>query len=233
MSGSNSSAPDVLAPPEALEFTVYHVEGPDLSAEARRTRGGRIKMLLVLAVCAAPVILSYITYFVLRPSATSHHGTLIQPSRALPALQLRGLDDRPVAASSLKGQWLLVVAASASCDARCEKLLHAQRQLREMLGRDRDRVDKVWFVLDDAVPSAALRQAVSAIPAVTVLRFPAAELGRWLEAASGHQLSDHLYLVDPMGEWMMRFPADFEPAQVKRDLERLLRASASWDRPGR
>jgi len=39
--------------------------------------------------------------------------------------------------------------------------------------------------------------------------------------------------VDPMGEWMMRFPAQPEPARVKRDLERLLRASSFWDQPGR
>jgi len=46
-------------------------------------------------------------------------------------------------------------------------------------------------------------------------------------------LEQHLYLVDPMGEWMMRMPADPDPARVKRDLERLLRAASSWDQPGR
>ena len=49
----------------------------------------------------------------------------------------------------------------------------------------------------------------------------------------GHALEDHLYLVDPMGEWMMRMPADPDPARLRRDLDRLLRASASWDSPGR
>ena len=57
-----------------------------------------------------------------------------------------------------------------------------------------------------------------------------------LEAANGQQLADHLYLVDPMGNWMMRFPAQLDlaaAAKAKRDLERLLRASSSWDQPGR
>ena len=53
---------------------------------------------------------------------------------------------------------------------------------------------------------------------------------------AGHALADHLYLVDPKGSWMMRFPAGLDPAgasKVKRDLERLMRASSSWDKAGR
>ncbi len=67
----------------------------------------------------------------------------------------------------------------------------------------------------------------------TVLRVPRDRLARWLESAPGHALADHLYIVDPMGRWMMRVPPQPDPAKLKRDLERLLRASASWDRPGR
>ena len=59
------------------------------------------------------------------------------------------------------------------------------------------------------------------------------ELAQWLKPEAGQALSDHLYIVDPMGRWMMRTPVDPDPAKVKRDIERLLRASASWDRPGR
>jgi hypothetical protein len=57
-------------------------------------------------------------------------------------------------------------------------------------------------------------------------------LAKWLAPVSGHTLAEHLYVVDPMGNWMMRTPVDAEPAKVKRDLDRLLRAAASWDRAG-
>jgi len=67
----------------------------------------------------------------------------------------------------------------------------------------------------------------------TVLRAGANALSAWLQPAPGHTLVQHLYIVDPMGNWMMRVPADPEPAKLKRDLERLMRASASWDEPGR
>jgi hypothetical protein len=236
MSGSNSSNPGAV--PEPLGLTVHDVAGPDLAdpavAARGRTTSGRLKMLLVLLVCAAPVIASYLTYFVIRPGARSNYGELIQPSRSLPStLPLQRLDGSTVPPASLRGQWLLVLVGPSTCDAACDKRLFMQRQLREMLGRERERVDKLWLITDNATLAPALRSAVEAAPAVTILRADAAAVAAWLAPAPGHALEDHLYIVDPMGEWMMRMPADAEPAKVKRDLERLLRASASWDQPGR
>jgi len=206
---------------------------PELQADARRTRIGRIKMLLVLAVCAAPVVASYFSYFVLRPQARNNYGTLILPTRSLPALPLRTLDGQAVEAASLRGQWLLLALGPADCDEACRKRLYMQRQLREMLGRERERIDKIWLVTDGTELPAALRTALQADPALQVLRVPRDALATWLQPEAGRALEDHLYLVDPMGEWMMRVPADPDPARVKRDLDRLLRASSSWDQPGR
>jgi hypothetical protein len=107
-----------------------------------------------------------------------------------------------------------------------------QRQLREMLGRERDRLDKVWFVTDDSPVRPELRAALEEA-GVQMLRVPAPALASWLEPEAGQPLQAHLYIVDPMGKWMMRPPAGPQPARLKRDLERLLRASSSWDTPGR
>ena len=237
MSGSNSSAPADAARPEPLAFTVHRVSTPDLAdpvqAAQRRTAFGRAKMLLVLLVCAAPVIASYSTYYVIRPAGRSNYGTLIVPTRGMPELALRTLDGTPVKASSLRGQWLLLVVGPAACDAGCEKRLFMQRQLREMLGPERDRLDKVWLLTDDDALAPAVQSALQGASAVTVLRAPREALSRWLVPAEGRALEEHLYLVDPMGEWMMRVPAEPDPGRVKRDLERVLRASASWDTPGR
>jgi hypothetical protein len=234
MSGSNSSAPESLRA-EPLEFTVHSMPQPRLEGEGdqRRVRVGRLKMLAVLAVCAAPVIASYFTYFVIRPQGRTNYSTLIVPTHSLPgALPLHDLDGRPVSAASLKGQWLLVTVGGGACDAACDKRLFLQRQLREMMGKERERVDKVWFVVDDAPVAPVLQQAL-ATPPTTVLRVPRAALAAWLQPEGGHALEDHVYLVDPMGEWMMRAPADPDPKKLKADLDKLLRASASWDRPGR
>jgi hypothetical protein len=238
MSGSNSSAPGSAPPAEAaapLSFTVHSMPAPSLDdAVARRTASGRLKMLLVLLVCAAPVIASYFTYFVIRPQGRANYGELIEPLRPIPAaLPLADLQDQPVEPRSLRGQWLLVVVGGGACDATCEKLLWLQRQLRETLGREKDRLDKVWLVDDAQTLRPELLQAVSAAPPVTVLRTDRLALSEWLQPAAGHTLAQHLYLVDPMGSWMMRVPADPQPARLKRDVERLLRASSSWDKAGR
>lgn len=237
MSGSNSSAPDSAAPADGvapLSFTVHSMPSPGIDADARRTASGRLKMLLVLLVCSAPVIASYFTYFVVRPQGRSNYGELIEPLRPIPSsLPLVDLQGQAVAPRSLHGQWLIVVVAGARCDARCEKMLWLQRQLRETLGRDKDRVDKVWLVNDGADFRPETLAAVRAGDAVTVLRADPTALGDWLAAAPGHALEDHFYVVDPLGHWMMRMPADPQPSKMKRDIERLLRASAAWDQPGR
>ena len=225
---------------EPLGLTVHSLPSPQeaAAADSRRTKLGRIKMLLVLAVCAAPVIASYFTYYVIRPQQGKSFGTLIEPQRPLPDVVATALDGKAVPLTSLKGQWLLVSVAGGACDAPCERNLYLQRQLRESLGKDRDRIDWVWLV-DDAAPVGG--QLRLALAQATVLRVDPAQLAHWLAPSPGHSLHDHLYLVDPMGHWMMRFPPqgpgrslDLAAAKnMKSDLERLMRASESWDRPGR
>lgn len=237
MSGSNSSGPasapsadgDLASP---LSLTVHSMPTPDLSP--RRTVSGRVKMLLVLGVCAAPVIASYFTYFVIRPEGRTNYSEFVTPPREMPAaLPLSDLAGRAVSATGLQGQWLVVVTAGGACDARCESQLVLQRQLVETLGREKGRVDKLWLITDDATPTPALLKAIGGAQPATVLRVPAANLSQWLSPAAGRALDEHLYLVDPMGQWMMRTPPTPDPAKLKRDLERLLRASSSWDQAGR
>jgi len=220
---------------QPLGLTVYSLPSPTsaLAEDTRRTRSGRWKMLLLLAICAAPVVASYFTYYVVRPEGRSVYGQLIDPQRPLPALTATDLQGHPVPLASLKGQWLLLSVASGACDATCEGNLYLQRQLRESLGKDKDRLDWVWLI-DDAerVP----QKLEPALAHATVLRVPHADLAAWLAPAAGQRLEDHLYVVDPLGHWMMRFPARMDlasAAKARRDLNRLLRASESWDEAGR
>jgi len=203
------------------------------SAKSANTVAGRWKLLAVLLVCAAPVIASYFTYYVIRPEGRRNFGELVEPQRPLPAMATQTLDGRSGELTALKGQWLLLSVAGGACDARCERNLYFQRQLRESLGQEKERLDRVWLVSDEAPVREALRPALAAS---TVLRVAPGALAQWLEPAAGQRLQDHLYLVDPMGNWMMRFPADMDAAaaaKAKRDLDRLLRASAGWDKEGR
>lgn len=238
MSGSNSLRPggaNARMTDQPLDLTVHSLPSPASAAQpnAVRTRAGRWKMLAVLLVCAAPVVASYFTYYVVRPEGRRNFGELIVPQRPLPSMSGTTLDGRKVPLPSLRGQWLLVTVAGGACDARCENHLYLQRQMREALGRDKDRLDRVWLV-DDAQPVPPV--LLPALDQAAVLRVDRQALAGWLQPAPGQALADHLYVVDPMGNWMMRFPPQLDregAAQAKRDLERLMRASASWDQAGR
>jgi hypothetical protein len=236
MSGSNLSAPGSAAssrdPLTPLSFAVHSLPDP---RSATRQRAGRVKMLLLLALCAAPVVASYFTFYVIKPSGSAY-GELIVPTAEMPAdLPLTDLQGRAVSPASLHGQWLLALVQPASCGSACERQLFVQRQLREMLGKERGRVDKLWLIPQDATtPRAELLAALGQKGAeVTVLRVPRERLEAWLKPAAGKTLADHFYVVDPMGRWMLRAPADPEPKKLQGDLNKLLKASASWDNAGR
>ncbi len=204
-----------------------------VGADVQRTVRGRWKMIAVMLVCAAPVIASYFTYYVIRPEGRRNFGELIDPQRTTPDLAAVALDGKRVNLRDLKGQWLLVSVAGGACDAACQNHLYLQRQVRESLGKEKERLDWVWLVNDDAPIAAPI---LPALKGATVLRVPPAQLAQWLAPAAGQPLPAHLYVVDPMGNWMMRFPPGLDKAgaaRAKRDLDRLLRASSSWDQAGR
>lgn len=217
-----------------LGLTVHSMPQPgDAMNGGVRKGAGRLKMIAVMLVCAAPVVASYFTYYVVKPESRQNFGELIIPQRTLPNVTGVDLDGTRVNLQSLKGQWLLMSVAGAGCDEACVQHLYLQRQMREGLGREKDRLDWVWLISDDAPVADPLR---AALKGATTLRVPAADLAAWLAPANGQALADHLYLVDPLGNWMLRFPAALDKvtaAKAKRDIERVLRAANSWDKAGR
>ncbi len=236
---SSRGAPDTVTRTGSSDYplglTVHSMPQPEspLDGAGRKRGGGRLKMMAVLLVCAAPVVASYFTYYVLKPEGRQNFGELINPQRALPDIRGVDLNGTSVSLQTLKGQWLLVSVAGAGCDEACVQHLYLQRQMRESLGREKDRLDWVWLIADDAPVAEPLR---AALKGATTLRVPATDIAAWLAPSSGQMLADHLYLVDPMGNWMLRFPAKLDrvtAAKAKRDIERVLRAANSWDKPGR
>jgi cytochrome oxidase Cu insertion factor (SCO1/SenC/PrrC family) len=218
-----------------LGMTVHALPLPGEVAQAdeQRTHSGRWKMLALLLVCAAPVIASYFTYYVVRPEARRHYGELVTPQVDLPAASALNLQGQSVDLKSLKGQWLLVAVGSGDCKEACKENLYFQRQLREIMGKEKDRMERVWVLTDDAPVDAALLPALNH---AHVLRVPPDTVKTWLSPAAGQAVEDHLYVIDPMGHFMMRFPAHMDVAgasKAKKDLDRLMRASASWDQAGR
>ena len=185
---------------------------------------GRWKLLAVLAVCAAPLIFSYLTYYVIKPTGRTNYGTLLDPrAHPIPALGTTALDGKPDSLAAYKGKWLLLQAAPGDCPQACKDQLVAMRQLRLMQGKEMERVERVWLITDAAPLDITLMKVVDG---TRFLRADAAAVAKWLPVEQGSVLADHMYLIDPLGNLMMRFPKNAEPAKVKKDIGKLLKASA-------
>ncbi|RFP10780.1 MULTISPECIES: redoxin domain-containing protein [unclassified Duganella] len=194
---------------------------------------GRWKLLLVLAVCAAPLVGSYLTYYVIKPKGgVTNFGALIDPrDHPIPAMASTTLDGKPATLENYKGKWIMLKVGPSDCKQDCQDQLFAMRQLRTMQGKEMERIERVWMITDDQ-PLDTLLMRVN--DGTRMLRAPAAVIDKWLplEQGAGDRVSDHVYLIDPLGNLMMRFPkgavsSDTEKVKkVHKDISKLLKASA-------
>jgi cytochrome oxidase Cu insertion factor (SCO1/SenC/PrrC family) len=174
---------------------------------------------LIIALAAAPVAASYLLYYFWPPARTVNYGELIE-TRPLPDPQLTLADGTAFRLSRLRGKWVLVSLDSGRCDERCDRKLLYMRQLRLTQGKDMERVERAWLISDDAVPRP---DAVAPYSGTWQVR--AAGSGLLESFPAQGAASDHIYVVDPLGNLMMRFPRDPEPGRMIKDLSRLLKAS--------
>jgi hypothetical protein len=195
---------------------------------------GRWKLLAVLAVCAAPLIFSYFTYYVIKPQGRTNFGTLIDPrAHPIPALGATTLDARPASLDAFKGKWIMLKVGPAACDKTCMEQMFAIRQVRSMQGKEMERIERVWLVTDaEPLETMLIRE----LDGVHMLRAPAGAVAKWLPLEPGATLDNSIFLIDPLGNLMMRFPpvpagaseADKVQhyARIKKDIGKLLKASA-------
>jgi hypothetical protein len=187
-------------------------------------RSGRWKLFALLMVCAAPMILSYLTYYVIKPEGRTNYGALIDPrTRPIPAMASTTLDGRPEKLEQYAGKWIMLKVGGGECGASCQKQLFAMRQWRLMQGKNMDRIERVWLVTDEQpLDTMTIRQ----YDGMHLLRAPNDVVSKWLPAEQGTTPASHIYLIDPLGNLMMRFPADPDVRKVYKDIAKLLKASA-------
>jgi cytochrome oxidase Cu insertion factor (SCO1/SenC/PrrC family) len=190
-------------------------------------RRGRWILLVIALVCAAPIAISYFTYYVIKPSGgTTSYGALVVPQRPIPgSLMVTGDDGQTVPLASLKGHWLMISVDGGACGESCATKLYFMRQVRAAQGVERERIVTVWLRTDDTGVPAVLK---SAYPDTRMLRADPAALAQWLPATDATKDTDHIYLVDPNGNLMMRFPAHADPSKINSDVTKLLK----WSRIG-
>jgi hypothetical protein len=200
--------------------------------KANNQQRSRWKLFAVLAVCASPLIASYFTYYVIKPKGgVTNYGALIDPRQyPIPAMASTTLDGKPARLEDYKGKWIMLKVGPSDCQQECQDQLFAMRQLRTMQGKEMERIERVWLITD-AQPLETMLLRVN--DGTRMLRAPAAVLEKWLPLeGAADRASDHVYLIDPLGNLMMRFPkgavsSDVEKVKrVHKDIAKLLKASA-------
>ena len=173
----------------------------------------------ILLVCVAPLIAAYLVYGLWPPERRMNYWELIHPL-PLPMAKLSRLDGRSFELAELKGHWILVQIDEARCAKACEKKLHYMRQIRLTQGREMSRVERLWLVTDGAPVAHSLIAGYEGTHVVRVR-----QSGFLAHFPAERDVREHIYLIDPLGNLMLRFPRDTDPSRMKKDLERLLKVS--------
>lgn len=184
----------------------------------------RWKLFTILMVCVAPIALSYLTYYVIKPTGRTNYGTLIDPREyPMPPLGAVTLDGKPASLEDYKGKWIMLQVDRGACPETCQKKLYDMRQLRLTQGKDMDRIERVWLITDSEPLDTMLMREYDG---TRLLRVKPDLIKAWLPVESGTVASDHIFMIDPLGNLMMRFPKDADPNKIKKDINKLLKASS-------
>jgi len=164
-------------------------------------------------------VLSFVAYYFYQPDGRVNYGELVVGSQ-LPDAPLKLAGGGDFSFSQLRGKWLFVTVDAAACDAYCDKKLWQIRQVRKTQGKYPERIERVWLITDGGIPGERQRSEYE---------------GTWFVNAAGSAvldvlphagaLSDHVFLIDPLGNVVLRYPRDADPTRIKKDLQRLLRVS--------
>jgi len=179
----------------------------------------RSKFLFMIGIFAVPVVAAYLAYFGWRPAAHTNYGELL---KVTPLQHTAGAthDGAPLDLAALRGKWVMAHVGPSSCDATCAQQLYLMRQTRIAQGKEQSRIERLWVLTDaGAVDPALLLEH----PGLHAWRPADAAFAGQFPAAQGR--SGSIFLVDPLGNLMLRFPEQPDPKRMLKDLKLLLKAS--------
>lgn len=186
---------------------------------------GRQQFLLLAALFFAPLLAAVVLYFffpALVPEGHTNYGQLVDPARPVPQASLRDEAGADAGPGALRGKWSFVYLGSGACDEACAAKLYQIRQVRTLLNEKRLRVQRVYIGADVA-GLATVRTQLQAEHAD--LRYFADTPDGAYRRFFGAQDAQALYLVDPLGNWLMVYPAAAESRGILGDIKKLLRIS--------
>lgn len=186
----------------------------------------RLFLLFVIACFVMPLATAWLLIGHWRPEGSAQHGELLNPARPLPDLRFDSVDGHPLDGAGLRGRWVMAyVGSAAECDARCRTGLYDMRQVRLALGKDMERLKTVLLL--DGMPETGLRQWLATEHAAMTVGAADDSTRNALIQAFGQPggAGEWIYLLDPLGNLLMRYRVDTEPRGLLKDLQRLLKWS--------
>ena len=185
----------------------------------------------MIGVFAAPAIAAW--FFFLNPqylpAGRTNHGELIEPVVPLPSgVRLSTPEGEPFERETLAGKWTLVFLADAECNEDCEARLRDMRQIRLALGEGSLSVERLLVLME---PQAADLGAAlgDQFDGMRVALAGPGGAGQLLQSlGEGAHAIGRIYILDPMGNLMMRYAVDAPADDTLKDMERLLKASKNW-----
>lgn len=195
-------------------------------AVAEQWRGRRILLLLVLVTLLPTMTAGLLYWSGWQPQGRSlSFGKLLDPVRPLPVLVLEAADSGVKSFSALRGKWLLVTVINRPCEDACRGTLHAMQQIRLAQGDHMRRVERV--LIADQRRKNGLPGLASEFPGTQIYTSDGRALSTLAMtlAAEAQGIADNLFIVDPKGNLVMRYPATANASGVSKDLTRLLRLS--------
>ncbi len=188
------------------------------SRSKSKIRSGRLQALMILLICAAPIIGGTVAFNIWDGGPTSNYGELIAPKKV--EVAGHGVDRQSAALSNHDGKWRFVMFDGGQCDEQCRRKLLYTRQIRLAQGREQTRIERIWFIDDRAPPNPDHAAFYGDVHIIIPESSSAAA-----EFASQGSARQYIYLVDPHGHLMMRYSSDPDPARMIKDLQRLLKYS--------
>lgn len=184
-------------------------------------------LLLLGAISLAPFVGSLLLYYFWKPQSFTNYGDLL-PVTPLADVAVNATDGPVFRFSELRGKWAFLMVDAAACDDYCKSKLYLMRQIRLTQGKDQERIERLWIINDGKQPAAELAAQYAGTRAIPM---QGDGFVRMLPAVAS--VSDHVYLIDPFGNLMMRFPRDADPQRVKKDIRKLMKASSGWVQTGK
>ena len=172
----------------------------------------RRMLLLLVALFFLPLAVAFMAYYGgWRPEGSTNHGELLQPIRQLPAAQ----------AEPLAGKWALAYVGNGACDNDCQTALVFARQTRLSLAADTNRVKWVLFATDHCCNRDYLDVAHKGIVVIDAAADRAALLG----VLPAQDLQHSLFVIDPLGNIVLRYDVRNNPRGLLEDVKKLLKLS--------